>query len=416
MGGVSPPADARTTSSPNLKLLHTPTLLVVATLLMGLMTVVLFVTTRINGRLPGVRSWLWGYVFGFVFCLGFLLRPYIPEWMAVLVTQTTMLLTGYFNLVACNAYLGKPVPQHRYIATGIVSLIALSMYYTVVAPHSQARFLTGSLGTAVLYLLSARTMALGDLKHFPARRVFVWICGGHGAFLMLRPLLFKLGQDGLFDEAQLLIVSYFVILEGTLAVILLAFSVFMLANEAITADLRKLAEEDPLTGICNRRAFLRLLEQTCSKGPQTYAGVPLVLVDLDHFKKINDTWGHQAGDEVLRHFVNVMRESVAADDLIGRLGGEEFAIVFTQGDMNHAARSAEHLRNAVQAQPATTHLGPVPYTVSLGLALCKPGETAASVLHRADEAMYEAKRNGRNRLEVAADPNRGPAVPESMQA
>ena len=396
--------------------MHTPTLLIVATLLMGLMTIVLYVTMRINGRLPGVRSWLWGYVFGLIFCVGFLLRPHMPEWLAVLVAQSTVLLTGYFNLSACKAYLGLPPPKHRYAITGILCVIALSMYYTSIQPQSEARFVTGSLGTAVMYLLGARTMSQGDLRQFPARRVFVWICGAHGAFLMLRPLLFKLGRDGLFDEAQFLAVSHFVILEATLAVVLMAFGIFMLANETITADLRRLAEEDPLTGIYNRRAFLRLMEQTCSKGRQANTGVPMMLVDLDHFKKINDTWGHQAGDEVLRQFVKAMRDSVMADDPIGRLGGEEFAIVFTHSDMNQAARCAEQLRRTVMAQPAATHLGPVAYTVSMGLAMCSPGETAASALHRADEAMYLAKRNGRNRLEIAATPGGDLAQPVSIRA
>ena len=139
-------------------------------------------------------------------------------------------------------------------------------------------------------------------------------------------------------------------------------------------------------------------------GQRMRQGLPALALDLDHFKKINDTWGHGGGDDVLRQFVALAQQCLRKEDVMGRLGGEEFAIFLLNADGPGAEAVAERLRALVESQPLRADHHAIPVTVSIGVALCTRGDSAETVLKRADAAMYLAKQNGRNRVEVVASP------------
>jgi diguanylate cyclase (GGDEF)-like protein len=204
-----------------------------------------------------------------------------------------------------------------------------------------------------------------------------------------------LQQIGLFQWA---------LLESMVALILLGFGSLMLVAEHINGELRRLAEKDGLTDIFNRRAFLTLFNKAASLAQRSQSDLPLLLVDLDHFKHINDTWGHGRGDEALRHFVQVARGCLRNEDLIGRMGGEEFAIYLPNARLADAHQVAERLREAVAISPLLSPQGRVDLTVSIGVTLGAAGESVEAILHRADRAMYLAKHRGRNRVEIEAEP------------
>jgi diguanylate cyclase (GGDEF)-like protein len=168
--------------------------------------------------------------------------------------------------------------------------------------------------------------------------------------------------------------------------------------------LRRLATQDSLTGATNRRGFMDRLLHAQSEAEAQAEPLSLVMVDLDHFKRINDEHGHGVGDAVLREVAHRMRRQIRRADLLGRLGGEEFAILLPGTDLVGARTQAEHLLAALRSQPFPT-VGRV--TASLGVAQWNGGETAASWLHRADVALYEAKHLGRDRLVVAEDLDAG---------
>ncbi|OPX92841.1 MAG: Response regulator PleD [Pelotomaculum sp. PtaB.Bin104] len=153
---------------------------------------------------------------------------------------------------------------------------------------------------------------------------------------------------------------------------------------------------DPLTGVANRRQLDKYLAQVLGKTMP----LSLVMLDIDHFKRVNDTWGHQVGDEVLQHFARTMQKAVRPGDLVARYGGEEFTIICC-ATLDNAAIVAERVRQAVESTPANTSAGEVRITSSQGVAEYRAGDTAVKLKERADAALYEAKETGRNRVVVS---------------
>lgn len=169
-------------------------------------------------------------------------------------------------------------------------------------------------------------------------------------------------------------------------------------RKEMEAQLQKLASTDPLTGLANRRVFLEQLEQERAKVARLphYSAV-LLMLDLDYFKRINDAYGHAAGDTVLKTFSDIMLNTTREIDLPARLGGEEFAILLSGAGKNEAMAMAERLRAQVAATAVSFDTDALVVTVSIGAAalLIEDGSSEA-VLHRADAALYEAKDKGRN--------------------
>ncbi len=168
--------------------------------------------------------------------------------------------------------------------------------------------------------------------------------------------------------------------------------------------LNLLAATDPLTGLANRRVTLALLDQLARDCRLDLAPV-ILLADLDHFKQINDGWGHAMGDEVLMAVASALRASTRDADTVARWGGEEFLVVLPVTRAGEATELAERLRLRVEAlQVADCHQCPVPVTLSIGIARLVADESGSSWLKRADDALYRAKNDGRNCCRLAEPP------------
>lgn len=382
--------------------MHSQTLLIIASILMGLVTTVLAAMGYFNRPIPGLRGWAMSYLCGFLYCLILLVHGALSEPWFVIGSQALIFLTAYLGFVAARTYVGRPRLPHRYAVCVLAALGILVLRFTVETPNPGLRFAVSSMMTGTLFLLSARTLATGGMGRFPSRYLFALTSGGHGIFLLLRPVLFKLGEGGVFDATHSLALSQFIVLESIVAMTLMAFGALMLANEHSTMELRRLAEQDPLTSVFNRRSFLALLDKALSQAHRKNRPLSVLLVDLDHFKSINDTWGHKGGDDALRHFVGVTASGLRNGDLIGRLGGEEFAILLADSELPDAAAIAGRLRALVADSPLPMPQGTIQLTVSIGVALAGECETPEAFLHRADKAMYLAKERGRNRIEIMA--------------
>jgi diguanylate cyclase (GGDEF)-like protein/PAS domain S-box-containing protein len=165
-------------------------------------------------------------------------------------------------------------------------------------------------------------------------------------------------------------------------------------------ELEILATTDSLTGLVNRRYFLELAEKEVERANRYRRSLALFTLDLDHFKRINDTLGHGAGDEVLRRVAETCRETLRGADTIGRLGGEELAILVPETGADGAIRLGERLRSAIAGLTVPVRRGVVRVTTSLGAAILWPDESLEDFLTRSDNALYEAKRLGRNRVSV----------------
>jgi diguanylate cyclase len=171
-------------------------------------------------------------------------------------------------------------------------------------------------------------------------------------------------------------------------------------------DVRKESLTDPLTGIANRKAFDAAMEgamRALAEGDN----VSLMMCDIDHFKKFNDTWGHQTGDQVLRLVANCLSDNVKGRDTAARYGGEEFAVLLRGISLADATHVGDQIRLAVQGRKLIKKstgdvLGTI--TISIGIAQFAPGDTAESVIRRADACLYGAKKNGRNLVLNESDP------------
>ncbi len=158
---------------------------------------------------------------------------------------------------------------------------------------------------------------------------------------------------------------------------------------------RKAALSDELTGVSNRRYAQDYLDRLL--GPHKAVGLAAVMLDIDHFKRINDTWGHDVGDQVLRHFAALLQAQVRRDDVVARLGGEEFVLLLPGLLRDQVGGLLARLLDALRAARPLADRPDLAYTCSAGVALVRPGEGAEALLRRADQALYVAKRGGRDR-------------------
>lgn len=181
-------------------------------------------------------------------------------------------------------------------------------------------------------------------------------------------------------------------------------------RKAMEESLLQLATSDPLTGLWNRRHFTEMVRGELGRVRRQQSQAALLLLDLDFFKRINDTYGHAAGDEVLRHFVLVVNAQLREADVFARMGGEEFAVLLPCIDALGAMRVAERLRRVVADTPARFEARPLAFSVSIGAAMLHADDEGYEEAYaRADQALYAAKHGGRNRVVLAPGRDTAPA-------
>jgi len=229
----------------------------------------------------------------------------------------------------------------------------------------------------------------------------IFMLFAHGALFLLRTPLSQIlpwsPTNQVFDSVWLTVLSF----EALLFTIAIAFILLAMAKERTELRHKMAALVDPLTGIANRRAFLEEADALAQRQDPRPAAV--LLADLDHFKSINDQFGHAVGDRVLQVFADVATAKLGPCDLLGRLGGEEFAILLYDAGRDKGLAIAERIRLSFEDAAAEIDGRPVGGTVSMGMVVCEDGVLdIAALLAQADEALYCAKEHGRNRIEAAS--------------
>jgi diguanylate cyclase (GGDEF)-like protein len=218
---------------------------------------------------------------------------------------------------------------------------------------------------------------------------------------------FSNGSQALHVETLL---NVAVALLYLLAIALLHLAMAAMVVLRLMASLRSLSIRDPLTGLLNRAEWLRLLGEQHRWLGRFGDPFSVLLVDIDHFKRVNDTWGHAAGDAVLVATAQLLLGSVRSMDVVARLGGEEFVVLLPRSGQAEALVVAERLRESMAGSTHSWKQQGITVTVSVGLACAtNPDETAQQLMERADAALYQAKHGGRNRV-VAAAPAAAPAL------
>jgi diguanylate cyclase (GGDEF)-like protein len=180
-----------------------------------------------------------------------------------------------------------------------------------------------------------------------------------------------------------------------------AFGVLLLARERSTRELARLDVVDPLTDVPNRRGFFNALAPWMALARRPGLPTALVVLDLDQFKRVNDGYGHPAGDAVLRHVVELCKRQLRDSDLVGRLVGVEFAILLPRTNLDEATLVAERIRAAIASTPVKSERAMIAMTASFGVTVIRPEDSTVTLFQRADDALRAAKGAGRNRVSQA---------------
>jgi diguanylate cyclase (GGDEF)-like protein len=296
---------------------------------------------------------------------------------------------------------GRPV-EPVYLVTGaVIWLLVCRLPALADAVEARAMIASGII-TAYTWL-TAYEFWRGRSEQLVSRWPAIFMLFAHGSLFLLRtPLVTMLPwspTNNMFGSVWLTVLSF----EALLFTISIAFILLAMAKERTELRHRTAAMIDPLTGIANRRAFLHdaaLLAKRHSGNPRPTA---VLLIDLDHFKSINDRFGHALGDRVLEIFSDAARQSVRISDLIGRIGGEEFAAVLYDTSRDKAVAVGERMRETFARMAQEVDGRPVCATVSVGIVHCEEAVLdVPELLAQADQALYFAKESGRNRVEVAS--------------
>lgn len=381
--------------------LHGLTISLITVLVVTLMMTVTVAVWRFNRGIPGLGEWALASVGGFAVLLVHLMRSRLPEVLAVVLTNLLLLSVAYLIWAAGAAYVGKRLPRRDWPWWLIAALVIAAIYFTVWQPDLRMRIVLQGAGIALFYGLAARALATGGVARYPARYLFSLALVVHGLFTAtLRPWLLSQSAD-LNPSTNIL--PALVGLESMIFFILLSLGIVLLVIEHIAHQLRMQAENDGLTNVFNRRAFFALLEKACSQSNRSGTPLAVLLIDLDHFKQVNDTWGHRCGDDVLRSFVHCTSSMIRSEDVMGRLGGEEFSVFLPDTTLAQARVIAERIRQACADDQVASSGQLIRYTVSVGVARYQVNELPEAVMHRADQVMYQAKSHGRNQVQIQAE-------------
>ncbi|HEU4853185.1 MAG TPA: GGDEF domain-containing protein [Telluria sp.] len=212
-----------------------------------------------------------------------------------------------------------------------------------------------------------------------------------------RAVVMVADPEGLLFPPRLFLVVAFITGYGLM--IVNGFGFLLLCKQQDDLKMELLATVDSLTGLLNRRAFFEHTESARALAARLQKPVSLMMLDIDHFKRLNDRFGHATGDEALCVFAQTVRSVLREHDISGRLGGEEFALAMPGTDLAGALQAAERLRVAVSEAPVLTDGNTYVMTVSVGVVVVDPNEHINAALARADRALYAAKSAGRNRVE-----------------
>lgn len=339
-----------------------------------------------------------------------LLRGQIPEVISVPVGNAFSVLT--YALFAHAARILARKPGAPWLAYALVALVLVGLALDVVWLHEPRMRLLGlSLTIAALLAYSTSVVLAGTWRRHGAGAQLTAATLAVGALILLlrvgNELVFPEANHQAFDATPMQTAVY---LYAAFGPVVASFGYVLMSNERIADELRVMAATDPLTGLFNRRPFEQLGEKLVADALRKGRPLTLLLLDADHFKQINDAFGHGTGDTVLRQLAATLHQQLRSADLIGRIGGEEFAALLPDTATGHALQVAERLRLAVERMGIQTLGMAVEVRVSIGLAALEkvdvvssdPGEQFAELIRAADLAMYAAKRDGRNRVAVAA--------------
>ncbi|OGB47382.1 MAG: diguanylate cyclase [Burkholderiales bacterium RIFCSPLOWO2_12_FULL_65_40] len=369
-------------------------LIAMAGLMAALMAVVLYFMRRYYPpSIQGIGYWASAPLMWLVATVMFSGRGVFPDLFSMVVANTLLLLGTTAFYVGCRRFLGHGGGWRLW---GTVAALSALVFAWLTYGHPSYPLRLGSFTALMIciYAANLRFLLCHGGKRFPVRLVEV-VLALHIAVLAVRLSSTLVGRAG-SDLMEPSLYQTLYIGAYVLTVLMLSIGAVLMATDRLTTELNHLATHDALTHTLNRRALLERFEEELARSQRTGKGPSLMMLDLDHFKAVNDTRGHQHGDAVLVHFVQRAQAVLRRPDRLGRYGGEEFVVLLPET----GAQDAQAVAQRIHAAAASGHA--LDCRLSIGLTTwLGPQDTLDAMLARADKALYQAKAQGRNQTCVA---------------
>ncbi|CAB3772937.1 GGDEF domain-containing protein [Paraburkholderia humisilvae] len=376
-----------------------PASILIVTVLSGIMSMAVLGSLR-PAAIPGIGYWIRGNALAIVGLILFALQRSTPLYLSVMVANGVFSIAVLQMLQGCRQFFGrKPVEFAEYVCWAAMMLGFLC--WTYVVTDINARIASSSFFHAYVYASVAWITYKGHIPGRPKYSYhFVTAAASIGALgHMSRGLIYGLGLVHQTTLLQANVVNIAFLGLGILALPSLSIGMVMLAHDRMAERLERWANIDELTGALTRRAFLARAEARIRQVLANGTRLSIAIIDIDHFKAINDEYGHACGDEVLAHFGRVVAANIRSSDIFGRLGGEEFAVLYPSTGRGDAVEQLDRLRATIAAAGCRLADGELlVYTFSAGADEYRRDETLAHLMARADAALYAAKARGRNRV------------------
>jgi len=392
------------------------------TQILGLVTPIMALffaaTFAVMWRVGRMKRHVLGYGIAFAFsAVGFLITHFLPADALYLFHATqvfyalgsTVLIASVCERASQRLHLGSFAVV--YLVTALLLAAAISFSNDVAS-----RLVIVNMGYGVMFAMGATTL-LNARRRDAIDIAIIAVMAFQAADFLVRPSLTLLFEQSIPAEVYRDSI-YYSLIGLVLGVKGMATAVVLIG--ATIADwnkvLRESSNRDAMTGLLNRGAFEQSMRSLLTRAQTEESPISLVVVDIDHFKQVNDIWGHQAGDQVISNFGDLVHRMVRGCDTAGRIGGEEFCIAVWNCENGPAERLAERIRQAFARLEHSTLNDDIRLTASFGVATAREGETYESMFARADEALYRAKSCGRDCVQNAEKPHLGNASPKRDSA
>jgi diguanylate cyclase (GGDEF)-like protein len=363
----------------------------------------LFVTARsYPDHIRGLQRWAGACgCQGVAWMLSFA-RGTIPDFLSIVAANTLLLWAVSLHYQAVKEF--KKQTFNKAESRGIITVVfVLFVIFTYAVPNMTARIIIISLSCAYLLLRAAATLFDDRSQKLPFSHQITGFSFTLCATLAIARAVIVLFQQT--PDANLFypnLTHYIASAFLFVAIVILSFGFLLMCSDQFHSDLHHMATVDSLTGSLNRGAIEIFLHKELRASKRTQMPMSLLLIDMDHFKQINDRYGHQVGDKVLQGFVQTASNHLRPQDLLGRYGGEEFMVALPNTTPEEAEKIAERLRTQAEQSTLIQDKEPVHYTISIGLSTVHADEANyETLLEWADTALYNAKKQGRNRIVVA---------------
>lgn len=384
-----------------MSLLDPRTVILMTSLLGGVMGLVLALLSRAMPQpVPGLRQWTQATGIAFVTALLFGLRGLIPQVLTIVLGNVLLLAAFFMYLAGTHRYFAIKMRWRLWLALSCCSLVLLT-WYTYVEDSYRGRLIAvaGLISLIMGYhawVLVREARVRHPVLSFGQRFTVFWLIALAliHALRWLHAVFFTQGNMHLLnpDLIQSVYAAFY-----TLEMLMLTVGLSLMASEHLRDQFKYHATHDSLTGVLNRRVVFEALDRELSRSARYQRPFSLLMMDLDHFKEVNDQHGHQMGDRALQHFAQSVQTTLRPNDVLGRFGGEEFIVILPETDALSAQVIAQRIREAVSQ---TGDSGLPGITVSIGATqwTCDHDDSADKLVARADHALYTAKAEGRNRV------------------